>query len=121
MDKEIINKYSELYEIYRKTSKNHIIIEIERCILSNNTIQANTLINSLDDTEKLIERLEEKLEGKSVSKTIKMINKNKINNSFTSLKALSSLFTHCIIECEKGNTEYIYIAKKINSKINKMI
>jgi len=69
----------------------------------------------------LLGKLVEKLKGKSVAKTLKLIQEGKIGNDLVTAKGLSSLLTHVFIECGKGNDEYKVLIPSIIEKLNEII
>jgi hypothetical protein len=68
--------------------------------------------------QRLLSDLLEKMEGKPVSKTLSRIDEKL---SWTSIKAISSLLTHAIIECEQGNSEYHVLVVHLQEKLGQMI
>ena len=77
-------------------------------------------LNKLPTEEKLLEELIEKLKGKSVYSTLKRVQEKKDTNSFIALKGITSLLTHCLIECEHDNKEYRMLIPTILEKINQL-
>lgn len=78
-------------------------------------------LNKLPTSAELLEKLVEKLEGKSVYKTLKQIQEDKVGNDFTTLKGLLSLGTHIVIECEHGNEEYQILLPNLLEKIGEIL
>ena len=79
-------------------------------------------LKKLPTDAKLLGKLVEKLKGKSVYKTLKLIQEGKaVENSLTTAKGLSSLLTHIIIEVELGNNEYKVLVPSIIEKLNEII
>jgi hypothetical protein len=74
-------------------------------------------LNRLPTEHKLMQELVEKLKGKSIHKTLERAGKALATN-LQKLKAISSLLTHVIIECEHGNTEYRILIPKLMEQIN---
>lgn len=81
----------------------------------NNKLFEQAIKNIPSDSE-LFKSLIEKLKGKSVYKTLKLV-ESKSANDITKLKALFSLGTHATIEIEKGNIEYKALLPRIYEKI----
>ncbi|MHA1883065.1 MAG: hypothetical protein ACTSUO_08475 [Candidatus Thorarchaeota archaeon] len=77
-------------------------------------------LEKLPSQEQLLKKLIEKLKGKSVYKTLKRLWSGKIDDSVTTLKGLSSLLTHTLIEVEKRNTEYRILVPLIIEKVNEL-
>lgn len=78
-------------------------------------------LEKLPSNIELLETLVKKLEGKSVAKTLKLIQEGKIENNLVTAKGLSSLLTHIIIEVEHGNNEYKILVPSIIEKLNEII
>jgi len=70
--------------------------------------------------EQLLKKLVEKLKGKSVYKTLKKLWSGKVDDNTTTLKGVSSLLTHALIEVEKGNAEYKILIPLIIEKVNEL-
>ena len=68
----------------------------------------------------LLGQLVEKLQGKSVAKTLKLIQEDKVGKDLVTLKGLLSLGTHVVIECEHGNTEYGILLPKLLEKVSEI-
>ncbi len=78
-------------------------------------------LDKLPTKAELLEQLVNKLKGKSVAKTLKLMQEGRTENSLTTAKGLSSLLTHIIIECENGNSEYKILIPNIIEKLNEII
>lgn len=77
-------------------------------------------LNKLPSDVKLLENLIEKLKGKSVAKTLKLIQEGETKDGLLTLKGLLSLGTHIVIECEHGNAEYGILLPKLLEKISEI-
>jgi len=75
---------------------------------------------SLPGQAELLEALVLKLKGKSVYRTLKQIQEGRVENNLVTLKGLSSLLTHIVIECEHGATEYKILIPLIVEKISEI-
>jgi len=78
-------------------------------------------LEKLPSSDQLLDGLVKKLEGKSVYRTLKKILEGKAENNLVTAKGLSSLLTHVLIECEKGNNRYKVLIPKITEKLNEII
>lgn len=65
----------------------------------------------------LMESLLQKLQGKSVYRTLSEVTSGKGRNKCRELIGLTSLLTHCLIECEQGNSEYLVLVEFVNTQI----
>jgi hypothetical protein len=120
MDDSVIDKYNEVYEIYKDVKGyTNILKKIEEGILNDRLDEVCNLLDKLNTKEELYNNLEFKVKNKSVFNTLKRIKNGKYKNNYEILKCFSSLFTHCIIFCEQGNEEYKIIANDLLNKINK--
>lgn len=79
------------------------------------------MLEKLPSDAELLRQLVKKLEGKSVAKTLKLIQEGKVGNDLVTAKGLSSLLTHVLIECEHGNMEYKVLVPNIIEKLNEII
>lgn len=69
----------------------------------------------------LFNSLLEKLKGKPVYKTLSKVIEEKEVTDNEKLKALFSLGTHCVIECEQGRKEYQVIVGMIHKLIESVL
>lgn len=78
-------------------------------------------LDKLPSPAELLEKLIEKLKGKSVYRTLRKIQEGKVEDDIVIAKGLSSLLTHIMIECEKGNTEYKVLLSNTIEKLNEVV
>jgi hypothetical protein len=111
-----------LAERYFSKSKYKGIVErASKFMLEGDYGKAENVLATLPTEERLLNDLIPILKGKSVFTTLKKAMEGKVSSDWTSMKGLSSLCTHCIIECERGNTEYLLLVDMLNEKIGKML
>ena len=79
------------------------------------------MLDKLPTKEQLLLQLISKLKGKSVYSTLVKIQEGKSKNDYTTLKAVSSLLTHCVIEVEKGNKEFGILIPEVYEKIGNFV
>lgn len=72
-------------------------------------------------SDSLMAELMEKLKGKSIFRTLKKIHENKDVGPLITLKGLSSLITHTIIEMEQGRSEYGMLLPKLLEKQQELL
>ena len=113
-----LKKLAWIEKYLLKTKYNN---EAKALLLERNESKQKAMLEKLPNTEKLLAELVEKLKGKSVYSTIKKISANEGLDDFTTLKGLSSLFTHCVIECQKDNKEFRCLFPIILEKINELV
>ena len=78
-------------------------------------------LDKLPSDEEVLSSLVKKLKGKSVYKTLKRLQENKMGNDVVTAKCLSSLLTHVIIECEHGNNEFALLIPGILEKLSETV
>jgi TnpA family transposase len=81
--------------------------------------EMDKILNRLPTEPELLETLLEKLKGKSVEKGIRKALKE-TSTPIEQGKALSSLLTHCLIECEHNN-EYKALLPGIYERLGQII
>lgn len=114
----VLNKYERVFDLYSGTKKANKFPAVEACIDRRDYAGAHKILSEFKTEEELIRDLEEKLRGKPINDSLRKIRRNlPIENRYVALKTLSSFTTHCLIECEKGNEEYRYIARKACHKL----
>jgi hypothetical protein len=120
--RDLVNKkYEEIFEIYKDTQLSHRLILIENMIYSRNYKEAERSLSEFKDENQLMEELEFKLKDKPINNTLKKIRKGTIESKEQVIKGLFSLGTHAMIECERGNMEYMYVARRIHSKLSEQL
>lgn len=73
------------------------------------------MLDDLPTLKGLVDALIEKVRDKPVGKTLERLD---TTVDWTSLKAISSLLTHAIIECEQGNLEYWCVVRHLSNQLN---
>ena len=121
MNGDLLDK---LYE----AEKYFIGTEFEKCVKrswalyeNNQTSEAEIELQKLPTKEQLLSRLMEKLKGKRVFQTLRQIDEGKTEDKEDFLKAMFSLGTHVIIECQQGNKEYRILLPIIQEQIGELI
>lgn len=117
----VLNKYVELYELYKNTSKITILKEAEDYLVLKNYELANGVLETLETRSDLLKKLLETLKHKSVYSTLKKIISGKEIGYYEKLKGLTSMMTHLVIECEHGNVEYLALIDETYSTIGKIL
>jgi hypothetical protein len=82
--------------------------------------KAHEALSTLPTPERLLRNLIEKLKGKPVYKTLKRVNEGKGTDPSETIKALSSLLTHTMIEY-KDHPEYRVLAPMIHEQIAELL
>lgn len=114
---ELIQKVFELNKYFLNTKYNGLVVTLNECMESRSFIEAREKIREFPTDKMLLDELVNKLKGKSVYTNLI---KSRGETDLVSLKSLSSLLTHTIIECEKGNTEFKKLIPLLLEKINEI-
>jgi len=109
------------YETYLKESQYAPYVQRARILLDEGlTDAAEEVLKYLPDERVLLEELVNKLKDKPVYKALKRgLRENSTDVKF--VKALFSLGTHILIECEQGNTEYKMLLSTVYHKIGSLL
>jgi hypothetical protein len=118
---DIVQRYTQLYEIYKHTNKKHLLTKAENLMLEGNYEEAEKVMDSMSSKEQLLENLYKELERKPVHKTLRRVLAGKCDNLYEGLKGLFSLGTHMCIELERGNLEYKTILEELHQKIGRYL
>jgi len=120
MNLKLLNRLLEAEKYF--TKKKYVdIIELAKELFERGQFDlCEKQLEKLPNNGDLLEKLVEKLKGKSVAKTLKLIQEGKVGNDWTGLKGLMSLGVHLIIEREHGNTEYEILLPIILEKVNEI-
>lgn len=109
----------ELSKKFRNTNYQFLLDEATQAYLKEDEDAFKLVESRFPGEAELLEKLVEKLEGKSVYTNLKKILKNESVSLEDQKIALSSLFTHAVIETRK-NPEYRILEGFILNKINKL-
>lgn len=119
---KLLNKLTEAKKYFTKKEYADTVELAEELFERGQFDLCEKQLEKLPGNVELLGRLVEKLKGKSVYKSLKLIQEGKaVENSLTTAKGLSSLLTHIIIECEHGNNEYKVLISNIIEKLNEII
>lgn len=100
------------------TTYDSIVSQAENLFEQNRLRDAEKALSQLPSNRQLVAELVERLKGKSVYRTLERISLDKLTDDTTTLKALSSLLTHVVIECEQGRKYYRRLIPVLIEKIN---
>lgn len=118
--KELLNQLILFEKYYTGTKYRKDVILASSFYKKNQLNLCKRALAELPSREQLLEALVQKLKKKSVYKTLKRIQEGKAGNGIGALKGLSSLLTHCIIECEHGAIEYKILIPLLVEKIGEI-
>jgi len=116
---ELLDKITKVEKYFKDTKYSNIVREISNLFNNGKLFLCEKELEKLPSEDQLLDELVEKLKGKSIYRTLEKIEKGE-KDVFVILKGLSSLLTHCIIEC-KHNREYLMLVPVIVNKINGVI
>jgi hypothetical protein len=116
-----LKRYEEAFEMYTDVASRVQLGLIETMLFESKFAGAENLLEQFKTEDQLLFELEEKLNGKPIYSTLKKVRRGTVESKAQLLKGLFSLGTHAMIEVEKGNTVYSYIARRIHEKIGKLL
>lgn len=116
---ELLEKITKAEKYFGDTKYSSIIQTCSNLFNSGKLSLCEKELEKLPTEDQLLDEIVLKLKGKSIYSTIEKIEKGE-KDIFVILKGLSSLLTHCIIEC-KHNKEYLILVPVIVSKINEVV
>jgi hypothetical protein len=118
---EIEKKIYEIDRYFKNSKYADLVKEASELYYAGEYRKLEQCLQKFPTTEKLLNDLIPILKGKSVFFTLTKIIEGKSGNDWTSLKGMNSLLTHVIIECERGNTEYLILVHMLYERIGQMI
>lgn len=116
---ELLDRITKAEKYFSDTDYSSIIQTCSNLFKRGKLILCEKELEKLPTEDKLLEELVQKLRGKSIYKTLEKIEEGE-KDVFVILKGLSSLLTHCVIEC-KSNKEYLMLVPVIVNKVNGVI
>lgn len=119
MDDKLLKRLCEAEKYFIGTRFERCVKEALRAY-DNDESAASEALNKLPTKEQLLQQLIEKLKGKSVYQTLRKIDAGR-NTPEDFLKAMFSLGTHIVIECQQGNKEYRILLPLIQEQIGELI
>lgn len=120
-DREILGKLLEAEKYFKDTEYQSLFDSAVSHYHAGDLTDCLQTLDKLPTREQLLGSLVEKLKGKSVYKTIKKIREGCPEKSYTTLKGLSSLLTHILIEVEQGRDEFKILIPLVLEKINETV
>jgi len=123
MKKKLLTRLLEVEKYFTQEKYSKIVKTSRRLFEQGSFNLCEEELEELPSNAKLLANLVGKLKGKSVYKTLKRIQEGegKIESGLVTVKALSSLLTHIIIECEQGNSEYKILVPSVTEKLNEVV
>jgi len=113
----VLVRLEEARTFFANTQYSHIIKEADRYFRRGELGLCLAQLGRLPSAKELLAELVERLKGKSVYKTLERAKRNG-RKGMVELKALSSLLTHAVIECEKGRLEYRRLIPLLLERLN---
>lgn len=118
---ELLNKLVEVEKYLAKSDEFKDTIKLARTLYERGQFDlCERVMEKLPSREQLFKELVSKLEGKSVYRSLEKIIEGRVENNWTVVKGLSSLLTHTVIECERGNTEFGMLIPNIIERLNEV-
>ena len=118
---ELQNKLFEVERYFGGTKYDDLVKEAFEFYYTEDYSGLEETLGKFPTSEQLLNNLVPILKSKPVYATLKKVIEGKHNSDWTSLKGLSSLCTHCVIECERGNTEYLMLVHVLYERIGQML
>lgn len=116
-DIRILRQLQEARQHFADTKYSHIVKEADRFYQRGEKGLCLAQLSRLPSAKELLAELVSSLRGKSVYKTLERAKRNG-RKGLVELKALSSLLTHTVIECEQGRLEYRRLIPLLLEKLN---
>jgi hypothetical protein len=121
MNFELLLKLTEAQIHFKASKYSETVNEAEKAFNHGDAIECERLLNKLPTVDQLMMDLVKKLEGKRIHETIKKIVSRDLKDSdLIVAKGLSSLLTHCIIECET-NLGFRMLIPVIQERLNEAL
>jgi len=98
LDMDLLSRLLEAEVNFKHTRFERVVVEAMQAFEDGKSLDRH--FNQLPTKAELLRELIESLKGKSVYKTLRLINEGKTVEKEVELKGLSSLFTHIVIECQ---------------------
>ena len=120
---KLLRKLSECDSCFLKDLQYKSVMEMAHTLFNSAQYDlCERTLEGLPTRADLLASMMEKLKGKSAYKTLRKIQEGKVSEeSFETLKGLSSLMTHVAISCEQGETRYKRLLPYIAEKIDELI
>ena len=121
--REVLRKLSESDSYFSDDKQLTPILEVAHTLYDEGQYAlCEQALEGLPTSADLLASLWEQLKGKSALKTLKKIQAGQVEEqSYTTLKGLSSLMTHVAISCEQGDTRYRMLLPQLAETINEII
>lgn len=113
MSIELIREMQLARADFSGTRYDHVLSSADRLFESGDLEGCKNKLKELPTVKVLLEELVEKLKGKSVYRSIQKIVYGDKSDTLLEMKGISSLITHSVIECEKGNREYMLLIREL--------
>jgi len=121
----LISQVSEVEKYFTGSKYNDLVNNLQEAFWGDDVRTVKIILNKFPTKDEMFKELIENLKGKSVYKTLEKIVENETNDKACTnvelLKALFSLGTHAVIECQLGNIEYKMLLVSLYSKIGDVL
>lgn len=118
-DMDLLSRLLEAEKNFKHTRFERVVAEAMTAFEAGKPVCRH--FNKLPTKAELLRELIESLKGKSVYKTLRLINEGKSVEKELELKGLSSLFTHIVIECQRGRKEFRQLLPLVYERIGVLI
>ena len=115
---EALKRLAEAQTSHWSVGYENVITEAGQSFWAGETSKCIELLDTLPTVKSLLSELEVKLKGKRLHQSLKQFREGKVKSRASRLKIVSSLLTHCAIECEKGNVQFERLIPNIVEQLN---
>lgn len=119
MDMGLLSRLLEAEKNFKHTRFERVVVEAMQAFESDEPVCNH--LDKLPTKAELLRELIESLKGKSVYKTLRLINEGHAVEKELELKGMFSLGTHIVIECQKGRKEFRQLLPLIYERIGVLI
>ncbi len=119
MDIGLLSRLLEAEKNFKHTRFERVVAEAMRAFEADEPVCRH--LDKLPTKAELLRELIESLKGKSVYKTLRLINEGQVVEKELELKGMFSLGTHIVIECQKGKKEFRQLLPLIYERIGTLV
>jgi hypothetical protein len=115
---KLLSKLLEAIQYFLDSKYKNVVEEACKAWEGSDYASCEAILSKLPSSDVLLKGLVEKLRGKSVYTNLERVQSKDGELDWQALKVVSSLLTHVIIECERGNTEFRVLIPVLLEKLN---
>ncbi len=115
LDVDLLSRLLEAEKNFKHTRFERVVAKAMQAFENDKPVDRH--FNQLPTKAELLRELIESLKGKSVYKTLRLINEGRAVDKEVELKGMFSLGTHIVIECQRGRKEFRQLLPLIYERI----